>query len=201
MANCQVGLNASDSRCCYDDEGPDLVILFVHVVATLTRLEGPDGIRSVVAESVLFKQQLLILNCSSQRVPNLGTPDRLVAGLCVLLIRPAYGQISQPTGKGLKACWSVVPQHAAQSLAAHDLAGCATQFVAWFDGAVVKPLMVSFGMITGATISKVAEQTSYLSGCGIRSRGIRDQGLAVKRGKERLSPLPKYRGHRALRLG
>ena len=39
----------------------------------------------------------------------------------------------------------VVPQHAAQSLTARDLAGCATQFVARFDDAVVKPLMVSFG--------------------------------------------------------
>ena len=43
----------------------------------------------VVAESVLAKQQLLILNRSRQRSPNLRTSDRLVAGLCALLIRPA----------------------------------------------------------------------------------------------------------------
>ena len=67
----------------------DLVILFVHVMATLARLLGPGGIRSVVAESVLVKQQLLILNRSRQRSPNLLTLDRLVAGLCALLIRPA----------------------------------------------------------------------------------------------------------------
>ena len=67
----------------------DLVILFVHVIATLARLSGPGGIRSVVAESVLVKQQLLILNRSRQRSPNLGASDRLVAGLCALLIRPA----------------------------------------------------------------------------------------------------------------
>jgi hypothetical protein len=67
----------------------DLVILFVHVIATLARLLGPGGIRSVVAESVLVKQQLLILNRSRQRSPNLRTSDRLVAGLCALLIRPA----------------------------------------------------------------------------------------------------------------
>ena len=64
----------------------DLVILFVHVIATLARLLGPGGIRSVVAESVLVKQQLLILNRSRQRSPNLRTSDRLVAGLCALLI-------------------------------------------------------------------------------------------------------------------
>src|SRR5207253_4066035 len=67
----------------------ELVILFVHALATLARLWGPGGIRSVVAESVLIKQQLLILNRSRQRSPNLRTSDRLVAGLCALLIRPA----------------------------------------------------------------------------------------------------------------
>jgi hypothetical protein len=67
----------------------DLVILFVHVIATLVRLLGLGGIRSVVAESVLVKQQLLILNRSRQRSPNLRTSDRLVTGLCSLLIRRA----------------------------------------------------------------------------------------------------------------
>ena len=43
----------------------------------------------MVAESVLVKQQLLILNRSRQRSPNLRTSARLVAGLCALLIRPA----------------------------------------------------------------------------------------------------------------
>src|SRR5438094_10606068 len=51
----------------------ELVILFVHAIATLARLWGPGGIRSVVAESVLVKQQLLILNRSRQRSPNLRT--------------------------------------------------------------------------------------------------------------------------------
>jgi hypothetical protein len=55
----------------------------------LARLLGPGGIRSVVAESVLIKQELLILNRSRQRAPNLRSSDRLVAGLCALLIRPA----------------------------------------------------------------------------------------------------------------
>jgi hypothetical protein len=37
----------------------DLVILFIHLIATFARLLGPGGMRSVVAESVLVKQQLL----------------------------------------------------------------------------------------------------------------------------------------------
>src|SRR4026207_2115999 len=67
----------------------DLVILLVHIIATLARLLGPGVIRSVVAESVLVKQQLLILNRSRQRAPNLRCSDRLVAGLCILLVRPS----------------------------------------------------------------------------------------------------------------
>jgi putative transposase len=47
----------------------NLVILFVHVTATFARLLGPGGIRSVVAESVLVKQQLLILNRFRHRSP------------------------------------------------------------------------------------------------------------------------------------
>jgi hypothetical protein len=66
----------------------NLAILFVHIMATLARLLGPGGVRSVVAESVLVKQQLLILNRSRQRSPNLRFSDRLVAGLCALLLRP-----------------------------------------------------------------------------------------------------------------
>ncbi len=62
--------------------------LFLHLVATVARLAGPGGARSVVAESVLVKHQLLILNRSRKRSPNLRIADRMVAGLCALLIRP-----------------------------------------------------------------------------------------------------------------
>ena len=45
--------------------------------------------RSVVAESVLVRHQLLILNRGRKRAPNLRTTDRLIYGLCALLIRPS----------------------------------------------------------------------------------------------------------------
>ena len=64
------------------------VILFVHLIATVAKVAGPGGIRSVVAESVLVKHQLLILNRSRKRAPNLCAFDRIVAGLCTLLMRP-----------------------------------------------------------------------------------------------------------------
>ena len=67
----------------------DLVILFIHLIATFARLLGPGGLRSVVAESVLVKQQLLLLNPSRQRPPHLRLSDRLIAGWCALLMRPS----------------------------------------------------------------------------------------------------------------
>jgi hypothetical protein len=40
-------------------------------MATVARLAGPGGVRAVVAESVLVKQQLLILNRPSKGAPSL----------------------------------------------------------------------------------------------------------------------------------
>jgi hypothetical protein len=67
----------------------DLVVLFLHLVATMIRLVGPGGARAIVAESVLIKQQLLILNRSRRRSPNLRLADRMVASVCTLLVRPS----------------------------------------------------------------------------------------------------------------
>ena len=67
----------------------DLIILLVHGIATVARLTGPGGLRAVVAESLLVKHQLLILNRSRQRSPNLRSSDRIVAGVCSLFMRPA----------------------------------------------------------------------------------------------------------------
>jgi putative transposase len=66
----------------------DLALLFLHLLATVARLAGPGGTRSVVAESVLVQQQLLILNRSRKRSPHLRPSDRVVAGLCALFMRP-----------------------------------------------------------------------------------------------------------------
>ena len=51
----------------YNNRMRDLVVLFLHLLATVARLAGPGGGRAVVAESVLVKHQLLILNRSRQR--------------------------------------------------------------------------------------------------------------------------------------
>jgi len=65
-----------------------LATLLVHLICTALRLLSPGGARSVVAESMLLKHQLLILNRSRERAPNLKPADRLIAGLRALMIRP-----------------------------------------------------------------------------------------------------------------
>ena len=47
----------------------DVVILFLHLIVTVVRLARPGGLRSVVAESLLVKHQLRILNRGRKRAP------------------------------------------------------------------------------------------------------------------------------------
>jgi putative transposase len=61
----------------------DLATLFLHLLVTIARLAGPGGARSVVAESVLVKHQLLIVNRSRKRSPNLRQADGW-SPVCVL---------------------------------------------------------------------------------------------------------------------
>ena len=67
----------------------DLAVLFLHLLTTLARLAGPGGARAMVAESVLVKHQLMILNRSRKRSPHVRPSDRIVAGLCAVFMRPS----------------------------------------------------------------------------------------------------------------
>jgi putative transposase len=67
----------------------DVAILLIHLLVVIFRVARPGGIRSVIAESVLVKHQLMILNRSRKRAPNLRVLDRIITGLCSLLMRPA----------------------------------------------------------------------------------------------------------------
>ena len=66
----------------------DLIVLLVHLITIVFRLVRPGGLRSVVAESVLIKHQLLIVNRTRRRAPNLRVSDRLITGFCSLWIKP-----------------------------------------------------------------------------------------------------------------
>ena len=62
-----------------------LLILAVHLLATIAKLMRPGGVRAVVAESLLLKHQLLISSRARRRAPNLnsvGGPGRPKNGKC-----------------------------------------------------------------------------------------------------------------------
>jgi hypothetical protein len=59
------------------------------LIVTVVRLARPGGLRSVVAESLLVKHQLCILNRGRKRAPNLRVAERIIAGLCTLFMNPA----------------------------------------------------------------------------------------------------------------
>ena len=66
----------------------DLIALLIHLMATLAKLMGPGGAKAVVADSLLMKQQLLVINRSRRRTPNLTALDRFLLGLWSLFINP-----------------------------------------------------------------------------------------------------------------
>ena len=64
----------------------DFIILLVYLIVTAIRLAGPKGLRSVVAESALFRHQLPILDRGRKRAPNLRATDRIAAVLFTLFM-------------------------------------------------------------------------------------------------------------------
>jgi hypothetical protein len=62
----------------------DVLVVLVHSIVTVVR-----RLRAVLAESVLARHPLLILNRSRKRAPHLPVSDRMIAGLCTLLVHPS----------------------------------------------------------------------------------------------------------------
>jgi len=89
LVNCCFAPNFADFAMLFDAVMRELLLLFVHLVATLARLLGPGGVRSVVTEYVLVKHQLLIDNRSRQRSPSRRISERLIAGWSALLSHPS----------------------------------------------------------------------------------------------------------------
>jgi len=64
------------------------IVWLVHLLARLAILLGTGGTRAVLAENFLLKQQLLVLQRSRRRAPNLRPIDRLVFGFCSQFLSP-----------------------------------------------------------------------------------------------------------------
>src|SRR5258707_3761485 len=65
----------------------ELFVLIAYLLVTLARLARPGGLGAVVAESLAVKPQLVIMK-RQRRPPSLASWDRLVLGVCALLVSP-----------------------------------------------------------------------------------------------------------------
>ena len=70
----------------------DLLLMLAHLLTTLAKLLGPGGARAIVADSLLMKQQLLIINRSRRRAPNPTSIDRILLGIWSLFLNPHHIQ-------------------------------------------------------------------------------------------------------------
>jgi len=66
----------------------DFTFLLFELLTTLAKLLRPSGARTVIAENLLLKRQLIIHSRSRQRAPNLTTSDRILLGCLSLFLTP-----------------------------------------------------------------------------------------------------------------
>jgi len=66
----------------------DFLFTLLHLAVTTAKLCGPGGVRAVMAENLLLKQQLIVLRRARRRAPNLTQSDRLLCGSWSLLLSP-----------------------------------------------------------------------------------------------------------------
>src|ERR1700716_3537435 len=65
-----------------------LLLTLLHLAVITAKLCGPGGVRAVIAENLLLKQQLIVLRRGRQRAPNLTLSDRLLCGFGSLFLSP-----------------------------------------------------------------------------------------------------------------
>src|SRR3981081_1685078 len=66
----------------------ELLLTLLHLAVITAKLCGPGGVRAVIAENLLLKQQLIVLRRARQRAPNLALTDRLICALGSLFLSP-----------------------------------------------------------------------------------------------------------------
>src|SRR4051812_10952222 len=65
-----------------------LLLTLLHLAVMTAKLCGAGGVRAVIVENILLKQQLIVLRRARQRAPNLTQSDRLLCGFGSLFLSP-----------------------------------------------------------------------------------------------------------------
>ena len=63
-----------------DRQMRDLLLTLLHLAVVTAKLFSAGGVRAVMAENLLLKQQLIVLRRARKRAPNLTSSDRLLCG-------------------------------------------------------------------------------------------------------------------------
>src|SRR5437660_8835157 len=85
---------ASGNRCTAPDayyadgHTRNVLLTLLHLAVVTAKLCGPGGVRAVIAENLLLKQQLIVLRRARQRAPNLTLSGRLLCGFGSLFLCP-----------------------------------------------------------------------------------------------------------------
>src|SRR5512132_1621999 len=64
----------------------DLLLTLLHLAVMTAKLCGPGGVRAVIAENLLLKQQLIVLRRGRRRAPRLTLSDRLLCRFGALFL-------------------------------------------------------------------------------------------------------------------
>jgi transposase InsO family protein len=64
----------------------NVLLTLLHLAVMTTKLCGPGGVRAVIAENLVLKQQLIVLRRSRRRAPSLTLSDRLLCGFWSLFL-------------------------------------------------------------------------------------------------------------------
>ena len=67
----------------------DVLLLLIHLLTATAKLLDPGGVKGIIAESLLLKQQLIVVCRPRQRAPNLSPFERFLFGFCSLFLRPS----------------------------------------------------------------------------------------------------------------
>ena len=71
-----------------DPQMRNLLLALLHLAVVAAKLCGAGGVRAVMAENLLLKQQLIALRRARKRAPNLSSSDRLLCGFCSIFLSP-----------------------------------------------------------------------------------------------------------------
>jgi transposase InsO family protein len=66
----------------------DFLLTLLHLAVTTAKACGPGGVRALIAENLVLKQQLIVLRRGRRRAPSLTLSDRLLCGFGSLFLSP-----------------------------------------------------------------------------------------------------------------